>query len=76
MIFSQLLIINIILTNRFLFFRATGVEKYCFLSKSARCRPRVQYDQYCTLLNQSDCRNFVRSPYIFQNNLLVSLFHC
>ena len=23
-------------------------------------KPRIQYDQYCTLLDQSDCRYFVR----------------
>ena len=45
--------------NKLLFFCATKIE-CCFLPKSTIFRSKVQYSQYCTLLDQSDYRVFVR----------------
>ena len=39
--------------NKFLSISATGFLCCCILSKKTILRPRVQYGQYCTLLDQS-----------------------
>ena len=47
--------------NKFLFFRPKEVKSCCFfMSKTTILKTRVQYYvQYCTLLEQSDCRYLV-----------------
>ena len=55
------MIINLFLINKFLFFCAMEFECSCLiLLKNTILRSRVQYGQYCTLLDQSDCRYFIR----------------
>ena len=46
MIFNQKLIIDLMLTDKFIFFRAAKID--LFLSESTILRPRELYDQYCT----------------------------
>ena len=43
--------IYLLRANKFIFFlTATEIECCCFKSNSAILRPRVLYDQHCTLL--------------------------
>ena len=67
MIFNQSVIISLFSINKFLIsnliliniFCATEIERCCFLLKCLILKLRVQYGQYCILLDQSHCRHFV-----------------
>ena len=51
---NQSFTIVLFLISEVLFLFTTGIEYSCTM-----LRPREEYFQFCTLLNQSDCRDFV-----------------